>query len=134
MNVLIADDDRVYSHLLMRQLKAHGVDSTVAYDAMQAFMVSARIVPDAILLDVNMPGGTGLEVLKRLKQSSKTCMIPVIVISAGTDPNLPFTVKGLGADAFLQKPIPFESLFSKLSQLIHDEASVGEKRPSKDPN
>lgn len=131
MIVLIAEDDRVYSHLLMRQLKSRGVDSTVAYDAMQAIMMASRTVPAAILLDVNLPGGTGLEVLKRLKHSSKTCMIPIIVISAMNDPNLPYTVKSLGADDFLAKPIDFEKLYSALRRLMDFEPASDKERPAK---
>ena len=127
MIVMIAEDDRIYSHLLMRQLKARGLESTVTYDAMQAFMVAARLTPAAILLDINLPGGTGLEVLK---QSSKTCMIPVIAISADSDPNLPFTVKNLGADDFFSKPIDFENLYSKLCKLMDIEASAEKSRPT----
>ena len=132
MIVLIAEDDRVFSHMLMRQLKSRGVDSTVAYDAMQAIMMASRTVPAAILLDVNLPGGTGLEVLKRLKHSSKTCMIPIIVISASEDPNLRYTVKNLGADDFLAKPIDFDKLFSVLSQLIDLAPSSDKQLPVKD--
>ena len=127
MIVLIAEADRVFSQVLMRQVKEHGFDSTVAFDAMQAVMMASRISPDAVLLDLNMPGGTGLEVLKRLKQSSKTCMIPVIVISVSEDKNLPFTVKSLGADGFFAKPFKFEDLYSRLSQLIQGEKPADRK-------
>jgi DNA-binding response OmpR family regulator len=120
MIVLIAEDDRVYAQLLMRHLKTRGLDSTVAYDAMQATMMASRTLPAAILLDINMPGGTGLDVLKRLKYSSKTCMIPVIVISGSKDKNIPFTVKSLGADGFFAKPFEFEALYALLSQLINE--------------
>lgn len=131
MTVLIAEDDRVYSHLLMRLLKSRGVDSIVAYDAMQAVMMASRTLPAAILLDVNLPGGTGLEVLKRLKHSSKTCMIPIIVMSAMVDPNLSYTVKSLGADAFLSKPIDFNNLYTALRLLMDIEPFADGERPAK---
>jgi CheY-like chemotaxis protein len=54
----------------------------VAHDAMQALMGAVRSLPDAIVLDVHMPGGTGIEALRKLKASSKTFGIPVVVLSA----------------------------------------------------
>ncbi|MGH8120013.1 MAG: response regulator, partial [Gammaproteobacteria bacterium] len=72
----------------------------------------------AILLDMNMPGGTGLEVLKRLKSMAKTSMIPIITFSGTTDPTLPATVLALGAEEFIPKPLDFERLFSLLCELI----------------
>lgn len=119
MKVLIAEDDRVHARLLAHQLKAQQIETIVAYDAMQAIMLASRNLPDAVLLDINMPGGTGLEVLKRLKASSKTSMIPVITFSGGTDPGLPQAVRDLGAEEFMQKPVAFDRLFVLLCGLLH---------------
>ena len=61
MKVLLADDDRVLTHLLSSRLQAKGVVMIVAHDAMQAFMSAMKSAPDVIVLDVQMPGGTGIE-------------------------------------------------------------------------
>ena len=66
MKVLFADDDRVLTHLLSSRLRAKGAETIVAHDAMQAFMSAMRSPPDVIVLDVQMPGGTGIEALKKL--------------------------------------------------------------------
>jgi DNA-binding response OmpR family regulator len=119
VRILIADDDRVLSHLLCNRLRAYGCDVVPAFDAMQAFMYALRTPqPDAIVLDVNMPAGTGVETLKKLKLSSKTTFIPVIVLSGSTDPRLPESVAELGAAQFLAKPIDPESLFGALAALL----------------
>ena len=119
MRILIADDDRVLSHLLCNRLRARGCDVVAAFDAMQAFMFSLRAPqPDAIVLDVNMPAGTGVETLKKLKLSTKTAFIPVIVLSGSTDPRLPEIVVELGAAQFLAKPTDPEALFEALSNLL----------------
>lgn len=118
MTVLIAEDDRVHSHLLVQRLKAYGIQTIVAYDAMQAVMLASRTIPAAILLDINMPGGTGLEVLKRLKASTKTCMIPIITFSGAMDPDLPNTTRELGAEEFIHKPVNFDKLFALLCSLV----------------
>jgi DNA-binding response OmpR family regulator len=58
MKILIADDDRVHVHMLESCLKARGFRVNVAFDAIQAWMAAIRTPPDAIILDIQMPGGT----------------------------------------------------------------------------
>jgi DNA-binding response OmpR family regulator len=128
MSVLIADDDRVTTMVIARQLKAAGYESAIASDAMQALMIAMRTTPEAILLDINMPGGSGLHVLERLKASSKTFNIPVIVISANTDPAMPGKVRDLGADEFLAKPVNYDTLVALLARL------TGKAPPATPPN
>src|SRR2546422_8557667 len=60
MHVLIADDDHVTVQLLSSVLKASGFELTIARDAMQAVMMAMRNPPDAVILDIGMPGGSGL--------------------------------------------------------------------------
>ena len=118
MRVLLAADDRVITHLLPTTLRRHGVEVVVAHDAMQALMSAVRSPPDAIVLDVHMPGGTGIEALRKLKASSKTSAIPVIVISASGTSETPDQVKALGADAFLLKPIDPDALYEVLRNTL----------------
>ncbi len=122
MNILIADDDRVQTHMLSSRLKVKGFKVTVAYDAIQAWIAAIRTLPDAIILDIQMPGGTGFAVLKQLKSSEKTKQIPVVVVSGSIDPQAVETVKALGANHYLSKPVDMPSLFSCLSSLL--EATV----------
>jgi CheY-like chemotaxis protein len=119
MRILVADDDRIVVHLLAGLLRSKGYLVTPVFDAMQAFMFAMRPpAPDAIILDINMPGGTGVEALKRLKSSLNTALIPVIVLSGTTDPQMPETVKALGADAFLPKPVNPDGLFAALDKAL----------------
>jgi DNA-binding response OmpR family regulator len=114
MKVLLADDDKVLTHLLSCGLREKGVETVVAHDAMQAFMSALRSPPDVIVLDVQMPGGTGIEALKKLKQSAKTSLIPVIVLSGSVEPATSVVVKALGAVEFLLKPIGPDTLYAVL--------------------
>ena len=75
MTILIADDDRVLVQILSVRLKKAGYRVVAVYDAMQAILVALRNPPDAILLDVNMPGGTGRQVLRQLKNSARPSRI-----------------------------------------------------------
>ena len=116
--ILIADDDRVLAQLLSSRLSKANYSVVVSYDAMHAFMAALRLAPAAVILDINMPGGSGLEVLKRLKSSTKTSLIPVIVLSGSIDPADQKTVLDQGADEFFGKPPDFERLESALTRLI----------------
>lgn len=116
--VLIADDSRFQVQMLTSWLTPRGFEILAAYDAMQAWTAALRLSPDAILLDINMPAGTGLEVLKRMRLSAKTQNIPVIVITGESNPGCEATFEALGISKFLQKPVEEEELCAALDRVL----------------
>ena len=118
MKLLIADDDRALSLLLSTRLRAKGWTIEVAHDAMQALMFAMKSAPDAIMLDIAMPGGTGVDALKKLKMSAKTATIPVVVLSGSIEPKDEPNVLGLGAAAFVRKPPDVDALNELLRKLV----------------
>lgn len=119
MRILVADDDRVVVGLVAGLLRQKGHEAVPVFDAMQAVMFAAKPPGvDAIILDINMPGGTGLEAIRRLKSLPKTALIPLIVLSGSTDAAMPDKVKAQGADAFLGKPVDPAKLFEALARLV----------------
>ena len=114
--ILVADDSRFQVQLLSNYLTANGHHVTTALDALQASMAAIRELPDAIVLDINMPGGTGFEVLKRLRNSTKTCHIPVVIVS-GNEID-PANMEKIGAAGFLHKPVNAEVLCETLNQVL----------------
>lgn len=117
MKALVADDDPVITHLIRSGLRARGWAVEVAADAMQAVMFAMREPPDVVVLDINMPGGTGLTALQRLKSSVKTRFIPILVLSGTNDASAPAAVKSLGADGFLAKPVDIDELHKALERI-----------------
>jgi CheY-like chemotaxis protein len=120
--ILIADDDPVMAATLSGALKSRGYIVVVARDAMQAFMFAVQQQPSAILLDFNMPAGTGLGALTRLQASSRTSSIPVLVVSGSTDLTLPATVRAEGAQGFFRKPVDLDALCARLEELLPSSA------------
>jgi len=118
MTILIADDDRVLTGVLSARLKRDGHKVVVAFDAMQAIMTALRNPPAIVLLDMNMPGGTGLQVLRQLRNSNKTSQVPIIVISGSLEPETEKTVRELGADDYLSKPPDYDKLVARIHQLV----------------
>jgi len=118
LKVLIADDDRILTSLIAARLKARGWSVDVALDAMQAVMFAIRAQPSVILLDINMPGGSGFEVLRKLQLSVKTRQIPVVVLSGSHTAEDERRVKELGVTAFLDKPVDLEVLNETLVRVL----------------
>lgn len=118
-SILIADDDQIFRQLVAKFLSDRGFKITIASDGMQASMMALRNSPDAIILDIRMPAGSGLEVLKRVRGSLKTSQVPVLVVSADLDGNLPLEAKQLGANEFLNKPVDLEDLYKKLCEMLY---------------
>ncbi|MDB4878914.1 MAG: response regulator receiver protein [Gemmatimonadetes bacterium] len=116
MKILIADDDRVVAQLIAGVVRKAGHVPLHAYDAMQTVMFASRPPgPDVIVLDINMPGGSGLDALMKIKRSAKTSTIPVIVVSGSIDQSLSRKVAELGAVAFLTKPVDPEALATAIA-------------------
>lgn len=118
MRILVAEDDQVTSKAECAILRGLGHQPIPAFDAMQAFMIAIRTPqPDVIVLDLNMPGGTGMGALEKLKSSSKTAHIPVIVVSGVSAPTIKRAAMDAGAAAFLNKPASVDELKAALDAL-----------------
>jgi two-component system phosphate regulon response regulator PhoB len=118
MNIIVADDDKVLSQMICGILRESGHKPMPAFDAMQVMMFAMRQSPDLVLLDISMPGGTGLDVLRKLKSNSKTANVPVIIITGSTDQKLPDEVLKLGASQFLPKPIDPDVLMQAVKSAV----------------
>jgi two-component system cell cycle response regulator len=116
--ILIADDSRVQIHIFSAFLAAKGFTVAVAVDALQAWMSALREMPDAIVLDINMPAGSGIEVLRKLRMSIKTQHIPVVVVTGTSDPETERKARELGAAEFLHKPVEPGQLHAILARLL----------------
>ncbi len=118
MKILIADDDRIEVMVLSKRLKEKGYLVITAGEAVRAWVEASRRHPDGIILDIHMPGGSGVAVLRQLKTERRTKDIPVIIISSNTDPKTQALVKSLGANHFLGKPVDMNELFEQLARLV----------------
>ena len=122
--VLIADDSRFQRQTLASFLLPKKLEIIFAVDALQTWMMALRSSPDLILLDINMPGGTGIEVLKRLRVSNKTQQIPVIVVSGDEHPTTEALARELGALDFLHKPVDQQKLVDAVDRVFGIQANA----------
>ena len=116
--ILVADDDAVTVRLLAATLQRAGFQVASAMDAMQAVRSAHKSAPNAIVMDVMMPAGSGFNALKQIKASSLTQLIPVIAISASIDTDLPARMLAAGADEFLPKPVDLVLLVETLRRVL----------------
>jgi DNA-binding response OmpR family regulator len=112
--ILIVEDEPDMNNLLADVLRAYGFEPVQAADAEAALGVIAQRPPDAILLDLMLPGMSGLELCRRLKSERATRLIPIVILTAldrSIDRRHGFET---GADDYLTKPFTPEGLISRL--------------------
>jgi signal transduction histidine kinase len=113
--ILVVDDIAANRNLLLETLEPKGYEVLLAADGQSALEIARNVVPDAVLLDVNMPGIDGFETCRALKQSEVTRQIPVIFITAneGTDDVVAAFQAG-GVD-YVTKPFKPEEVLTRLA-------------------
>jgi predicted dehydrogenase/CheY-like chemotaxis protein len=112
--VLIADDQDMVRHALRWCLEAEGFEVLEAQDGLQAIQVATARVPDAILLDIDMPHMGGLEALRKLKEAPQTRDIPVLMLTAQYDAGLEREALEAGAASYVMKPAHPRKLMEQL--------------------
>jgi len=121
--VLVVDDNRDTVQLLCRSLEEHGYEALPAYGGVEAIQKARNEALDCVLLDIMMPGCSGLKVCHELKQQAATRHLPVVILSARKEPQDISYARQMGADEYLTKPISLSKLLKSL------EAHVRRNRP-----
>ena len=124
MKILVVDDERAVRESLRRALELEGYEVELAEDGSQALERLAREdQPDAVILDVLMPGVDGLEVCRTLRTQGSR--LPVLMLTARTQ--VEDRVEGLdaGADDYLTKPFALEELLARVRALLRRSGEDG---------
>jgi CheY-like chemotaxis protein len=116
MTALIIDDNRQTADALQQMLGVLEVEARVAYGSSPAIEILRKFTPSLILLDINMPGVDGLEVLAYLRREPRLAPIPVVVITSDDQPETRARVMKGGAKAMLIKPATLEALEGALKE------------------
>lgn len=116
VRILVVDDEPAVRASLKRALDQAGYEVTVAADGREALHQAALADPDAVVLDVVMPGLDGVEVTRALRAEGNTT--PVLLLTARTE--VSDRVKGLdaGADDYMAKPFALDELLARLRALL----------------
>lgn len=117
-SILIVDDDPEIVVMLQTRLAARGYKVSTASDGKIAIEMAKRERPTLVLLDVMMPGKSGWEVARALKQDPVTQSIKIVMVTAIGEQVNELTSPLYGADAHVDKPFEFERLERVIADLV----------------
>jgi two-component system response regulator MprA len=114
---MVVDDERAVRESLRRALELEGYDIELAENGNEALdLLAEGAQPDALVLDVLMPGVDGLEVCKRLRRSGN--QLPVLMLTARAEVENRVAGLDAGADDYVTKPFALEELLARLRALL----------------
>ncbi len=116
--VLIVDDELNIRNILEFSLNAEGFDVIVAENGEAAIELARTEAPDLIILDVMMPGLSGIDTCARLKRESGTSQIPVILLTAKSHREDREAGLAVGADQYITKPFSPHTVIAAVSGLL----------------
>ncbi len=123
MKILVVDDEQdvktLFQQRFRKEIRNKELEFVFAFSGEDALKLMSTMDQEAILIlsDINMPGMTGLELLKTIKKNYVKPPPVVMMITAYGDEENRRTAKNLGADDFLTKPVDFTLLKTKLKEL-----------------
>ncbi len=116
--ILIIDDDKTLSRMVAMIFQKAGFEVHAAVNGREGLIKAEKLKPDLIILDVMMPDMSGLDVCKRLRNSSNTAMLPIIMLSARGNVDDKVTGFQAGADDYVQKPVAPKELLARAYALL----------------
>jgi cyclic di-GMP phosphodiesterase len=125
--VLVIDDDRLLCELVRTTFELEGFEVDCAFDVIEAERMLNTSRPDAILLDIGLPGIDGIFYLERLRETPQTNRIPIVAISGSDEAGR--AARAAGAESFLRKPFSPLELLALVTPLMRPVAP-GEVDPA----
>ncbi|MCK4842299.1 MAG: response regulator [Methylococcales bacterium] len=118
IDILAIDDDKFIQKVITRSLSSHAISVRTANDGESGIEEATRVVPDIILLDVEMPGINGYETCDRLRSLEATRNTPIVFLSSHSSQRERMQGYEVGADDYFVKPFEKEGLLARINVLI----------------
>jgi DNA-binding response OmpR family regulator len=115
VKVLVIEDDRTVGQYVQRGLEEHRIHADLVDDGMEGLRLASGGLYDLLVLDLRLPGMTGLEVLRTLRDRGVTT--PVLVLTAQDAVDFKVQALRMGADDYVTKPFAFEELLARVEAL-----------------
>lgn len=116
--VLIVDDSPTETHVMRVSLEKSGFEVLTADDGESGLRLARESVPDAIIMDVVMPGVNGFQATRKLSKDPQTAKIPVVIVTNKDQPTDKVWGMRQGAVAYMTKPVSGEKLVAKIHEVI----------------
>jgi DNA-binding response OmpR family regulator len=126
LRAVVADDDEGMRRLLAAVLELDGWEVRCAADGDEAVALSEGYRPDAVLLDVRMPGTDGISALRRLRDSRSGRPCAIVMVSADDDPAALSEAAQAGCDDYLLKPLAIEEMSEHVMRLVNEASQPAE--------
>jgi two-component system cell cycle response regulator DivK len=116
--VLIVEDNEKNMKLARDILKAKGYETVEAVTGEEGVKLAKEKKPDLVLMDIQLPGISGIDAFKQLRADAKTARIPVIALTASVTPTDRSQISAAGFDAFVSKPISLKEFVATVKRLV----------------
>jgi two-component system cell cycle response regulator DivK len=116
--VLIIEDNEKNMKLARDVLQAKGYSTVEAVTGEEGVKLAKERKPDLVLMDIQLPGISGIEAFKQIRADAKTKAIPVIALTASVTPTDRTAITAAGFDAFLGKPINLKEFVETVRRLV----------------
>ena len=116
--ILIVEDNELNMKLFRDLLKAHDFETLETRDGMEALDMARANKPDLILMDIQLPGVSGLEVTRQIKADDSIKSIPVVAVTAFATKGDEDRIREGGCEAYIAKPIRIEELISPVRRFV----------------
>jgi diguanylate cyclase (GGDEF)-like protein/PAS domain S-box-containing protein len=131
-SLLIVDDNEANRDALSRRLRQHGYTAATAADGLEALTLLPQSNFDLVLLDVEMPGLSGFDVLKELRGTHSRTKLPVIMVTARTAGEDVVEALKIGANDYLTKPVDFQVALARIETHLAHKRAVEDLRDSEE--
>ena len=128
--ILIVDDEPDIRLVLEARLQTAGFTVETADDGLQALSHIRANPPDLVVLDLMLPGIDGFSVCAMVKRDQRFNRMPIIMLTARSQPNDRSTGEAMGADAYMTKPFRADELLAKIRELLKAAESTDERIPA----
>ncbi len=116
--ILVVEDERDLAELLVYNLKKHGFDALALRDGHAAIAAIRTQPPDLLILDLMLPGLSGIEIARSVRTNPRLAKVPIIMLTARADEADQLAGLAVGADDYVTKPFSMKVLLARVQSLL----------------